>query len=335
MREQQSIPVGAGAAVLIHCGGDLRVMAHGEPNVLTWSEEACTLSAPTPNTVEIHADADVQVRVPADANVTITGCGGDARISDIAGTVRVENVGGDLGLRQLGPTTVGNVGGDLRARGINGAFKAGSVGGDANLSLVFLPGTEYTVSAGGDVRCALAAGSSVTITARCGGEVVVNARDVRAVDKAAESLILVGEGDGLATFSAGGDVVIRDADAELEGVDDLAGSIEALVTRQVSGGMRHVTAILEKSGKTIQRSLEEAQRKVEEAERRADTAGRRSRRWGVVIPPEPPRPPEASSVPAVHEPVSDDERMTILRLVETGKVTAAEAAQLLAALEGK
>jgi hypothetical protein len=35
------------------------------------------------------------------------------------------------------------------------------------------------------------------------------------------------------------------------------------------------------------------------------------------------------------EPVSDDERMVILRMVEQGKISVADAEKLLAALEGK
>jgi hypothetical protein len=39
-------------------------------------------------------------------------------------------------------------------------------------------------------------------------------------------------------------------------------------------------------------------------------------------------------VPPV-EPVSDDERMTILRMVEQGKISVTDAEKLLSALEGK
>ncbi|MBL8094063.1 MAG: hypothetical protein JNL73_07820 [Anaerolineales bacterium] len=353
MKQQQSIPVGAGATVAIFSEGDLRVLAHGEPSVVVLSSEPFTLAAPTANTIDVHGEGDLEVRVPAGVGVAVANCGGDAHIREISGDVRLENCGGDaqlreisgtvwvancggdLGLRQTGSATVGNVGGDVRARVVNGPLQIGNAGGDASLSLAFVPGNEYAVAVGGDIRVNLVAGTSATITVVCGGDLTVDASDVRSAHKGPEQLVLVGGGDSLVSLHAGGDVTIRDADAEVEGIDSLAGSIESLVTRQLSGGMRHVTAILEKSGLTIQRSLEEAQRKVEEAERRAETAGRRSRRWGVVIPPEPPRAPEAPMAPVVHEPVSDDERLTILRLVETGKVTAAEAAQLLAALEGK
>ncbi len=335
MKEQQSIPVGAEATIMIRSGGDLRVLAHAEPVVVALSREPFSLSAPATNTAEVNGEGDLEVRVPADARVTISACGGDGRIRDLTGEVRVEQCGGDLGLRQLGAVTVGNVGGDVRVRGLTGPLRVGGAGGDVSLSLAFLPGTEYTVSAGGDIRCNLVSGSSATIAAHCGGDISVNAREVRAVEQGGEHLIVIGAGDGRAVFNAGGDIVIRDADAESDSIDDLAGSIEALVSRQLSGGMRHVTAVLEKSGLTIQRSLEEASRKVAEAERRAESAGRRSRRWGVVIPPEPVRAPEPTPPPAAHEPVSDDERMTILRLVESGKISAAEAAQLLMALEGK
>lgn len=62
-------------------------------------------------------------------------------------------------------------------------------------------------------------------------------------------------------------------------------------------------------------------------------------------PPAPPRPPSAPSAPRAPsapsapkppvDPVSDEERMTILKMVEQGKITVVEAEKLLAAMEGK
>ncbi len=337
MRNQQSIPVSAGVTVMIQCGSDLRVLSHDEPSVVVWGDEdeSVRLSAPAANTVQISGDGDLQVRVPADANVIVTGWGGDVKVYDVAGSVKLENVGGDLELRRVGPVMVGTIGGDLRLRDVKGTLQVDEVGGDAELEMTFASGTECVVSAGGDIRCNLLTGSSATIKAQCDGDLNVNVRGVHVVDKDSAHLIVVGGGDGVATFTAGGDVTLRDVDGDFEGIDDLAGSIEEMVTRQLSGGMQHVTAAIEQGGLTIQRSLDEAQRKVAEVERRADAAGRRSRHWGVVMPPEAPRAPEAPAVPEAHEPVSDDERLTILRMVETGKITAAQAAQLLTALEGK
>lgn len=79
----------------------------------------------------------------------------------------------------------------------------------------------------------------------------------------------------------------------------------------------------------MERKLEAARRRAERKARAAERAARDRRRrqepteW-VAPPPKPPS-----------EPVSEEERLMILQLLEQGKVTSEEAEQLLAALEGK
>lgn len=86
-----------------------------------------------------------------------------------------------------------------------------------------------------------------------------------------------------------------------------------------------------------------AEVKVEAIQRRAEAKAERGKRFGFKIdlgksftppfppmPPTPPRPPKPAS-----EPVSDEERMMILRMVEQKKISIEEAEKLLAALEGK
>lgn len=93
----------------------------------------------------------------------------------------------------------------------------------------------------------------------------------------------------------------------------------------------------------MRRAQERMARKMEanqrRAERRAAEAERRSR--GMAIPPIPPI-PAIPAIPAfgarsrsVNEPVSEDERMTILRMLEQKKISLEQAEELLSALEGK
>jgi hypothetical protein len=76
----------------------------------------------------------------------------------------------------------------------------------------------------------------------------------------------------------------------------------------------------------MQRKLEAAQRRAERRARAAERAARDRRRR--------PEPPDTVPTPK-QEPVSDEERMMILQMLEQGKVTPEEAEQLLAALEGR
>ena len=88
----------------------------------------------------------------------------------------------------------------------------------------------------------------------------------------------------------------------------------------------------------LERKMAAAQRKAElkaqAAERRRQTHGRHSWNFEWTVPPA-----SGSTSPASgqepEEPVSDEERLTILRMLEQKKISLEEAEQLLAALEGK
>ena len=81
----------------------------------------------------------------------------------------------------------------------------------------------------------------------------------------------------------------------------------------------------------LERRLAATQQRVQQKARVAEAHARhREHRPGVgwAVPPVEPSSPE-------HEPVSDEERLTVLRLLEQKKITLEEAEALLAALEGK
>jgi hypothetical protein len=80
----------------------------------------------------------------------------------------------------------------------------------------------------------------------------------------------------------------------------------------------------------MEQKLERAQRKIEnkaQAHERAARHGRHSWSFTIPTPPNPVIPPG--------EPVSDDERLMILRMLEQKKISMEEAEELLSALEGK
>ena len=97
----------------------------------------------------------------------------------------------------------------------------------------------------------------------------------------------------------------------------------------------------EKEAERAGRIAEAAQRRAEAINRRVQQEhGRRGWPFGgdTPRPPQPPRPPAPSRpfAPAPPtDPVSDEERMMILHMVEQGKISVADAEKLLAALENK
>ncbi len=115
---------------------------------------------------------------------------------------------------------------------------------------------------------------------------------------------------------------------------------ERIAQRARDASSRAAARAQEKMRRTqekLQHKIEEAQRRAEQkaraAERRA--AGKDRRGWGFNFtignsPSTPPPPP-----PPVDEPVGEDERLIILRMLEEKKITMEEADRLLSALEGK
>jgi hypothetical protein len=80
----------------------------------------------------------------------------------------------------------------------------------------------------------------------------------------------------------------------------------------------------------IEQKMKAAQRKMElksQARERASRHGHHTWSFGIPTPPTPPTPPG--------EPVSEDERLMILHMLEEKKISMEEAEELLSALEGK
>jgi hypothetical protein len=106
---------------------------------------------------------------------------------------------------------------------------------------------------------------------------------------------------------------------------------------------RRVEERVRQAQERIEQKLASAQRKIEQKSRAAERrkridirikAGdnpvsqtRTGHRWGIPTPPIPPTPPS--------DPVSEEERLMILRMLEQKKINLDQAEQLLSALEGK
>jgi hypothetical protein len=112
------------------------------------------------------------------------------------------------------------------------------------------------------------------------------------------------------------------------------------VMRQAQRSAEEATA---RAQEKIARAQERMARKMEAASRKAEQRARAAERrreggrggWSFVWP-APPQPPVPPSPPGeVNEPVSDEERLLILRMLEQKKISLEEAEKLLAALEEK
>lgn len=267
--------------------------------------------------------------------------GGNLSLRGAAGPVSADTVSGDVSLRNTQADIVlQGVGGDLYLRGASGNISA-NLGGDAVLYIEPRPDAEVDVNAGGDILLRLPAEADARLELQGGSidTIHVTIPGVSLEEETSTGEITLGNGSAHLCMNAGGEVTVTSQADEWESaadfdfdfdVDfpnmpaDLSGHIHRQVehaTRQADRAQRHADA-----------AVRRAEQKLHDAERRVQAkVNARVGRWGMDWSGSIPRPPQPPAPPA--DPVSDEERLTILRMLADKKITAQEAEKLLAALE--
>jgi hypothetical protein len=295
--------------------------------------------------VEITSRTGCLVFLPQASRLEIGRVTGDVRLADMAGAISLEQVGGDLTLRRVGPTKVGDVAGELVVRRMTDALSVRSAGGDGRLEhvrgpvdigrldgdlratqieaaltirlsgdawLEWLPpvGTDSLVESTGDLLCRFLAAASVAISARAGGDL-----QLLGETGSGEHRRTLGDGAATVALVAGGDLLVTQAGAEFTA--DLAEEISA----QVDATLADVEAGLE--GLDLS-SLGLESKDVRDKVHHALTHALRRARRG---------PRTSDEEPTESPPAGDQERLTILRMLEEGKLNVEQAESLLRALE--
>lgn len=272
---------------------------------------------------------------------------GDLQVRGVAGDARVRGVGGVL--------TISGVGGDLRAEGLRGGLEAQGVGADVRLGPPFSPGATYRATAGSDLIAYLPADASLQMIFLSGGRVRSQIPGLTLHESGGETRGTLGAGEATLEAQVGGHVRLRPAEGEAVMTEDLdlefATEMEglgAVIEARITEAMAEMEMRLQESlgrvdseavRQRVERGAEHARQAMEQAAERARRAAEREaerarlhreraeRRWQRVSG-QRPHPPRAESV-------TDEERMRVLRLVESGKITPEQAAELLAAMEGR
>ena len=287
---------------------------------------------------------------------------GALKLGAVAGSVTARGVAGDF--------EVETVSGDLFLSQGEGSVKA-SASGDCDLRLSFRPGHGYALDAGGDVRLRTLAGTAARIEIQAGGEAWANVPGAQVEGDSNRKVVTVGQGEAggallaSVTVQAGGDVSLsgQASSAEMDELsedigklaDEYAAQIEhqiqthmADLERQLAERLSRVNvppgsadiqgeAVAARVREAVERAGEKARRKAEAAQRKIERElprehGRRHWAWKFEAPTRPAgAPPPTSPV----EPVSESERLSILRMLEQGKISVAQAEKLLAALEAQ
>ncbi|NUQ86201.1 MAG: hypothetical protein HUU11_15960 [Anaerolineales bacterium] len=345
-------------------GGDLSVVGW-DGDILIKGDEDEVRFTQADELVSLSCGGDLALRVPKGAAFEFASIGGDASIRGVQGNIDLGEIGGDLSIRDAGSLTIGaigadfslrnakgdihvrNAGGDVSIRDVEGNIAIDSVGNDLALRgakgdvkvnvgedvIVYLDPRvdgEYSVTAGDDILLVIPPEANVTLVMQ-GDRIDVDLPGVDPDEDATERVVVLGNGSAKISLSAGGDVRVssrEDAGEFAEEFGNFAG-----INFDWSG-----------FGDRISRQVEEATRRAtkraEEAVRRAERHAARHARhpksgfvvgrwnWDPQGAPKPPTPPASS------EPVSEEERLAILKMLAEKKITAEQAEQLLSALEG-
>jgi hypothetical protein len=271
---------------------------------------------------------------------------GDCLVRAIQGDFKVNQVAGDASLREVqGQLIVSAAGGDVRASDIAGGVTA-TAGGDASVSLSPVIGQTYRVSTGGDLVLRVPPGASARVhMTSSSNQIRVRAPGVSNVVGKGSHQVTLGAGEAEIVLAAGGDMLLA-GDAGAQPADDVGVRLEAEFARMGDAIGRRAQEAAERATRHAemhaQRAAQKAARKAERvAERVVRETERHTRDWGARRGFQfdmpfggPPGAPRAAPPPPA-QPVSDEERLAVLRMVEQKKITIEQAERLLAALEGR
>lgn len=230
---------------------------------------------------ELSCAGDCIVRLPYESQVNVQLVEGNARFKLVEGVLQVEAVRGNLAVRNCGPTRIGSVSGDLLVRQLRGELEVErcggnaavrdiqgglemtqisgnldvrdaegdlrlTVGGNARLNLCQLLGTQYRVSAGGNLHIQLPEENDLQATFTSGsGRIEVVAADRRKLVKSSRHELTLGDGTAQMELIAGGNIHFSCEEGRWEGIDDLDAELETAFEGLSEAFRQNLTAQIE------------------------------------------------------------------------------------------
>lgn len=307
----------------------------------------------------IGGDAAVRRSGP----LTIEKVEGDLDVRGVQGDCTIGQVRRDASVNRVtGVLKIDNIGDDLAINDPQSSVYA-TAGDDAALRVDPRPGCSYEVRTGKDLTCRLPALSSASVTLTAGESIKTRNLATPPI-KGNSATFQIGNGEAVINLTAGKRLELRGSEqwvnedisfefgpemsahlAELaqqmeaqvsavalqieEKINSMGGSEEVAtrIQERILAAARRAEEKITEVMRNAELRANEAQRRAAEAEQRQRSRGRS---WGPPIPPVPPVPPLAPR--AGQSPVSEDERMLVLRMVSEGKISVEQAEKLLAAL---
>lgn len=339
--------LGSGQPYLVRCSGDCRVLVPPDSGVVIQQVGGDARVAEIGGEAEIH-NVGGDLTISRIRQATIGAVGGDLRLKWAAEDVTIQQVGGDATVREVtGSVRMQNVGADVFIRMVEGDCIVERAGEDLVLNLAFHPGHEYRFGAGRDILCRIQPDSDVRFALPPQMRYEMDVAASVSEGDGGQTEITVGDGGARVMLTSGQELRIISEDEDFgfnlgaqieEELETRLSSLEEKLTRQFEGMderfQAHSEHFAEQAARYASRAARQAERQMERARRSLDRRKMKSRKrdfggpqftWGFPAPPPPPRPPS--------EPVREEERLMILRMVHENKITIEEAERLLAALD--
>jgi hypothetical protein len=351
------------------CDGDLEARGLSRQDIALESDTSSFQFTTAQQTVVVdYMEGSCAIRMPEQGHLRIGSLSGQLTLKGVLGTTEVQHVEGDCVGRHIGSLTVGSIDGDAHLRHTGSPITLGAVGGSATLRDIdmpitithiggsfwgrnlpaglhieqvdgdlalhtdFAPGSSFQLAVSGDVLFRVP--SNATVRFKILRKIAIQVDEgLKIIDEGEQKIIVLGTGAAEVQVSAAASIRVQSdetCDMESGRAFTFDGNIDAYMTdvsAKIDAQMSQIEAKLnnlpDRVRSRIERKLEAAQRKVESALHDAEKAGGSDQyAWcGQVICAPP------------HEPISEEERISILRMLEKGTITIQEAENLLATLE--
>ncbi len=306
---KQSVPTSPNPQIVVQADGNLWLKGWDKSEVLASSSESEDLTVEQHNDeVIIYCREDCTLRIPLAANVQLKHVHGQATIKSLEGDLHVDEVDGNLTLRNVSTTTIqcvnGNltvqdVDGDLTIHTVNGNVMVKDVHGDllieasicGNATLNDLdgnasakvegnlivrldpqPGSSHHFEAEGNLTCRLPTDASVTIEVRKAERIQANLPAIPQTSAPARApyTVVLGDGDSTLTLSSAAIVLVT-----TEATDWKAGRVEADVDWTEDFEVAAET-ITEQVQRQIEKQMEMLERQLENQMENLTRIGQRS-----------------------------------------------------------
>lgn len=344
-------------ALIKHPDEEFLTIEKGENSLVLSSKDDLSINIPSKSGVKINkVDGDMSVRgLKGSLNVEIIN--GDTSIRDVSeifvgtvesdlslrgakGDVHVKSVGGDASLHAVdGGIKLDSVSDDLSIRGVGGNLMV-DVDSDVVVHIDPKPEQEYSVVAGDDIMLVLPdeANASLKISAE---RISVNYPGVE-LDNSSSQNVVLGDGAAKININAGDRVLVSTSEGAAESADEFGNFAGMMFDwgdfgREIGENWgnfgrdfgERVARKAEKAARNAEAHARNMERHARRQERHARRAARKGAKFSFTFDTD-----KFPPMPKPSEPVSDEERISILNMLAEKKITAEQAEELLAALEG-